>query len=203
MSVNLSVNTNPSAYSLNTPLLKVFNPPIVAKRNPGVHDMAPIGTVWVNTVQQNAYVLAGISSNTADWASMGTQTGSFHSVTVDTGDITVEEGNIDVTAGNISANAGAISGASLATTGDASIGGKISVVGNIVANAGLLVKGDAGAGTSQALTFTNVSDVTQGVGNMAILSANGNSGNNTGFLKIYFGTVTAYIPYFTDIAPSS
>jgi hypothetical protein len=53
---------------------------------------------------------------------------------------------------------------------------------------------------SQPALLTNVVNRTQGAGALTILSTNGNSGTNTGFIKMYVGTQVVYIPYWTTIA---
>ena len=60
--------------------------------------------------------------------------------------------------------------------------------------------GDSG-GVLSTTSLTNVVNTTQGVGALTILSTNGNSGTNAGFIKMYQGTTIIYIPYWTTIAP--
>ena len=60
---------------------------------------------------------------------------------------------------------------------------------------------DHGTGISSTTMLTNVVNTTQGAGALTLLSTNGNSGTNAGFIKMYVGTTAVYIPYFTSIAP--
>jgi hypothetical protein len=97
-------------------------------------------------------------------------------ITATAGDITATAGDIVADAGTIEAVLGSVAGASVYATGD--LGGAASTTG-----------------------FTNAVDTTQGAGTLSILSSSANPGNNAGFLKIYVGATTAYVPYFTTIAP--
>lgn len=58
--------------------------------------------------------------------------------------------------------------------------------------------GDSG-GTASQTALTNATNTTQGAGSRTILSTGAGSGTNAGFIKIYVGTTTAYLPYFTTI----
>ncbi len=60
---------------------------------------------------------------------------------------------------------------------------------------------DHGTGISSTTMLSNVVNTTQGAGALTLLSANGNSGTNAGFIKMYVGTTVVYVPYFTSIAP--
>jgi hypothetical protein len=60
---------------------------------------------------------------------------------------------------------------------------------------------DHGTGLSGKTMLTNVVNTTQGAGDLTLLSTNGNSGTNAGFIKMYVGTTVVYVPYFTSIAP--
>lgn len=60
---------------------------------------------------------------------------------------------------------------------------------------------DHGTGLSGKTMLTNVVNTTQGAGALTMLSTNGNSGTNAGFIKMCVGTTVVYIPYFTSIAP--
>lgn len=65
-----------------------------------------------------------------------------------------------------------------------------------------LVANDDVAGTAAKTTFTN-GDVTSVAGGakLTIDSQSAVAGVNAGFIKIYVGATTAYIPYFTNISP--
>ena len=71
----------------------------------------------------------------------------------------------------------------------------------LVVGANIQCAGDSGAGTASSTSLTNIINTTQSTGTLSIKSTTANSGNNTGFLKIYVGTTVAYIPYFVTISP--
>lgn len=64
-----------------------------------------------------------------------------------------------------------------------------------------LYSGADTGGVATYLGLTPVTDTTQGVGALTLVSTNGNSGTNTGFLKFYIGVQAVYVPYFVTIAP--
>lgn len=124
-------------------------------------------------------------------------------------DISTASGNIDATTGSIEAGTTVTAGTGLvAVTGGvlASAGDITAILGDITATAGkvnglsVYATGDDG-GVAATTSLTASTNTTQGVGNLTILSTNANSGDNAGFIKVYVGTTTAYIPYFTNIAP--
>ena len=184
---NLNQNV---AYGLSQALLGVLASPIISKRSPTTADKAPIGQEWVNIVTNQIYFLAGIANNLATWNLMeaGGGSGVFASVEATTGNITADTGSVVVTAGNVTANG---TGAVIAAIG----------TGGLVKGTSLSAAGDVGTGSSGTTQFTNAVDTTQSSGTLSILSASANNGNNAGFLKIYVGTVVAYVPYFTTVAP--
>jgi len=80
--------------------------------------------------------------------------------------------------------------------------------GAIITGGGILggsvqVDNDLSAGFSPGtiLGLTHTRNTTQGVGDMTILSTNGNPGNNAGYFTFYIGNTPAYVPYFLNIAP--
>jgi len=345
----MSVNqNNATAYGAKpTGLLSVFNPPIISNRAPTVGDKAPLGTVWINSATQAAWVLTQIAANVAAWGDITGGGGAFMNLSVVPGGIGINlpapgagqlaaTGNISTTTGNITATAGAVvagttvtAGTGItATTGDITVdagsvfvedsvndtsartfqslknragaivqtgdalgsllfqgwdgtqyvaaaeiqalvtgtpavnrvgsslvfsthpdavtginpvtrltldqtgvltiaqqdapgvnslvlqgnGGILLGTGNILATGGSITAGTALiggtvysggdlGGVAASTSITNVTNTTQGAGTLSIKSTDGNNGNNAGFIKVYIGTVTAYVPYFTNIAP--
>jgi len=62
------------------------------------------------------------------------------------------------------------------------------------------VTGDAGVGIATTTGLTNVVATIAGTGALTIVSSTGSTARtNAGFIKIYVGTVVAYIPYYTQI----
>jgi hypothetical protein len=224
------------AYGLSDSLLNVFQQPIVSQRDPGGNDKYQIGTLWVNTSSDDAFVLTSVVANVANWVGVAGGSGVFTSLVVNPGDLTVTageatvQGNITSVAGNISTTAGSIASAAdvsavgnvIASGGDVQvIAGNIDVtLGNITVSAGDItatlgdIEAAAGAvrggqleatddlgGVVGVTSITNAVNTTQGAGTLSIVSASANPGNNAGFLKVYIGATTGYIPYYTDIAP--
>lgn len=111
-------------------------------------------------------------------------------ITTTTGNVVVTLGNIGVDAGNITVSAGDIT----------AVGGNIVAAAGVVNGVQVEATGDLG-GVVSVTSLTNVTNTTQGAGDLTIKSTTGNPGDNTGFIKIYVGSTTAYVPYFTNIAP--
>lgn len=57
------------AYGIGDNLIQLAPRPIVAQRDPGVRDLAQLGTIWVNTVSGVFFGLASISAGSANWTS--------------------------------------------------------------------------------------------------------------------------------------
>jgi hypothetical protein len=174
---------NNVAYGLSQPLLNVFPVPIVSTRTPTTRDRADIGTIWVNKSTNTYYVLTSVVANVSTWTTAGSGAGIFTSleatsgnITADAGNIVATLGNVTVSAGDITATAGAVRGAQVEASGD--LGGVVSIT-----------------------SITNVTNTTQAAGTLAVKSTTANAGNNAGFIKVYIGATTAYVPYFTNIAP--
>ncbi len=151
---------------------------------------------------------AGDISATTGSVSAGTTVVAGTTITAGTG-ITSTTGNIVATAGAVNAGTTMTAGTGItATTGNivASAGNINATVGSITAGsniAGLMIgaTGDSGSGAATVTQLTNAVDTTQGVGLLTILSANGNSGTNTGFIKMYVGLTPVFVPYYADITP--
>lgn len=95
MSVNITRRT---AYGLSDPILNVPDGAIPAKRNPTANDKAQIGTVWVNTITNAAFILTSIVDNSANWESI-TSGGSSLTFDADTGSATPSSNIITFTGG--------------------------------------------------------------------------------------------------------
>lgn len=62
------IQTNQVAYTETQPLSTIPLLPIVAKRDPSVNDKAPIGSLWVNKLTNEAWILTSIANNEAHWS---------------------------------------------------------------------------------------------------------------------------------------
>lgn len=206
MSMNLKRQN--LAYGLNNPLQGLNPETIKAKRAPVTSDMAEVGTIWINRLTSDSWVLTKIVSNAASWTPITVVNGAV----ISTGNLTVTVGNIVATAGNIRANGGdivaagemACDGDFTTTAGDitATLGDITATVGDVIAGSSVFVAGDAGAGDAGSLGLTNDIEDTLSSGVLSITGTTASTGANAGFIKIYVGVTEAWIPYFTDISPT-
>lgn len=188
---------NNFAPGLNQPFSNIFQAPVVSVRPPGTSDKAPLGTVWIDKTSSDAYICVQVANNATLWISIAGGAGIFSSLSV--------TGNIQSTAGSIQAQntITAVTGDIIASAGDiVSTLGVVRAQLDVVAFTGQVIwGGDTGVVGAGKMALTNVTNTTQGAGALTMLSTNGNSGTNTGFIKMYMGGTTVYIPYFANIAP--
>jgi len=76
-------------------------PPIVSKRSPTTRDRAELGTLWVNTVLNDAFILTSVASGVSSWINAGGGSGTFSALNINPGNATITSGNLVVTAGSI------------------------------------------------------------------------------------------------------
>lgn len=211
---------NAVAYGLSEALPVVFNPPIISNRAPLPKDKAPLGTIWIDKPNNDGFVLTSVVANVATWIGIGGGSGSFTDLTVTNsitagGPITTTTGDLSAPAGNITCSGNIEGGQLIAETGSivsllgnitATTGNIIATAGNVLAvggavsGGGLFAVDDIG-GTALTTSITNVTNTTQSTGALSIVSASANPGTNTGFIKVYIGTIPAFVPYFNTIAP--
>lgn len=79
--------------------------------------------------------------------------------------------------------------------------GAIITTGDLEVTAGSVLVGDDSGGTLGYLTITNVVETLLGLGEMTVLSTTGNGTDSDGWLKLYNGTTTVWVPFWNDIAP--
>ena len=67
------------SYGLSEPLVNIGQEPIVSKKDPRASDRAQIGTEWINTATNNAFVITSVVDNLATWINInsGSATNSF------------------------------------------------------------------------------------------------------------------------------
>lgn len=155
----------------------------------------------------SATIHGNITSTTGNLVSTLGSVSAATTVTAGTG-IIATTGNIAASAGNVSASGTVTAGTGInSSTGNivASTGNIISSLGSItaattVSGAGVVATGDTG-GFATFTTLSNATNTTQSTGTLAIKSTTANPGNNAGFIKMYVGVTTVYVPYFTNIAP--
>jgi hypothetical protein len=207
------------AYGLSQPTIPVM--PMVQRipTAPTGSTRGVLGQIVIAQDTEAVYMLTSVSAGNSTWSGLTGSSGIFTSLLV-TG-ISNFEGvatfndNVVIPTGNLTVTAGALNVGGVATIENGLVvnAGGIDVTAGIVtapafvgsdgvySSANLFAGGDDGVGLVANTSFTNATNTTQGAGNLTILSTNGNSGDNTGFIKIYVGTTEAWVPYFTDIAP--
>jgi len=119
-----------SAYGITNPLVNVFPDPIRARRAPTVNDKLDIGSLWIDTVHNQAYTLTSIANNQANWSTLTLMgVGVFNAVESTVGNITADVGDIIATLGNISSGGTITSGGALtvSTGGLAILDGNLNV----------------------------------------------------------------------------
>lgn len=167
-------------------------------------------------VQAGVNVTAGaiVAAGTAITA--GTTITAAGNIRSTGGDIIANAGNITAVVGDVSAGGDVIaisditssSGNIIAAAGNitATLGDITAATGDIEASAGAIrgdqveSTGDLG-GVALTTSFTNATNTALSSGTLSIKSTSANPGDNAGFIKIYVGATTAYLPYFTNIAP--
>lgn len=175
----------------------------------------------------SAWILTSIISNSATWQLIEYAGGAgvFSSLTVTPGPISLTGttsintsgsavttigtgGTGAVNIGNATGNT-AITGTLTTSAGiTATTGNIVATDGNITATAanrrvtgtGVYASGDAG-GVAGTTGLTNLANSAVSTGIMTINSTTANPGANAGYLQMYLGSTTIFIPYFTDIAP--
>lgn len=189
------------AYTMNQPLYNIFPAPIIAKRSPATSDKAQIGTIWINTVINGAWVLTSLVNNLANWADLSAGGGTFSSLTVNpgptslTGITTINgtttintSGNSATTIGNLTNTGGIImrvgsgnfvlDGAPAATM----------TVGASLTTGTITIGGTAQTGTITlgSSSGTNIVDIGTGAGATSV-----NIGTGAGANVVSIGTHTA------------
>ena len=159
------------AYGLNQPLINEAQLPIVSTRNPTTSDKALIGTVWVNTSNNDAFILTSIVANSANWASTTGGGGSFSSLTVTPGPISLTGTTTINTIGAATTSIGSTTGASgiaLAVgTGNFSLSGATGstiTIGTGLTTGTILIGGAAETGTITLGSSSGANTVAIGAG---------------------------------------
>lgn len=147
-------NTLKQAYSPNAGVVSLAPRPVISVRNPTTSDTGyPIGTNWINTSTQTAYILVDITNNQAIFTTAPASGAELlTALIVDPGDIEIVSGDLLVDAGNIQV-----------TAGDVSIGGDLDVTGNVT------ITGDIDFTSAQLIDLTSTLDAAPSI----LLNANG------------------------------
>ena len=161
------------SYALNQPLNLDAPYPIVAKRDPGTADKAPIGQEWVNTTANTVFFLTSVANNAANWVNISGGAGVFSSLTVNPGPTNLSTVGVGAVSIGNAANTSAVTITS-GTGGVAIVGG-----GNTIS-----IGNDAAANTVNIGSNTGAAATTINSGTGAITLSPANTGT------IVLGTAT-------------
>jgi filamentous hemagglutinin len=115
------------AYGVGDNLIPLAPLPIVANRDPRSSDFAQPGTIWINSSDDTIWMLATITSNSANWqTSPASGVGIFTSVQVTPGDLDVDQGDVNITLGALNVLAG-----NTTLAGDLTVSGVSTFLGDI------------------------------------------------------------------------
>jgi hypothetical protein len=92
-------------YGLTNALTGLAPQPIIANRAPTTSDTAPLGTVWVYTAADEAYILTSVANASASWEAVTGGAGVFSSLTVNPGPVNMLTDTATAT-GNFGTGAG-------------------------------------------------------------------------------------------------
>lgn len=199
---------NQNSYALTQPLVNVFPAPIVSVRAPTPSDRAQIGTLWIDTINNDAFTLTSIKNNTSNWAAFTGGTGFFtnltvtgtstfgNTITVTGGGVHLTSGSVTVSTGNIDIPAGVITAAEANITSSASIGsGGLSCSGGIDVTAGNLSVDTGDVNVSEGDINAVAGNIVSLVGNveagqMLVVSGSGDPGSGVPRSLCITGSIT-------------
>lgn len=168
---------NSVAYGLSQPLLDVFPAPIVSNRNPAPADHAQIGTIWINKLSNDSFLLTSIVSNAANWLLIIGSAGGIAQITSNAGIVTPAAGNVNALGGSNITTSGAGSTLTIATVGSPSFAGTVTAgtgfvatTGNITATTGNFVA--TAGGINVATTVVAGTGITATTGNITASAGN-------------------------------
>lgn len=158
-------------YGIGDNLVQMPPNPIIADRDPGVHDIAQLGTLWVNRVSGTFFGLASVSAGVANWTSTpaagatilaSLQVTGAGGIVVDTGDIDVTLGDINVAAGNVDIAGNLAVAGTLTFTGDLDLssGALIDLTSTLDAAPSILLHANGGVNESIELHSDQGTSVT-------------------------------------------
>lgn len=162
-----------NAYGLNSPLTSVFPEPIVSQRSPTAADSAPIGTLWVDKPNDDAYILTSVVANSATWIGVGRGAAAFTNITVSES-YTQSAGTFDVdgsalTLDGTSASNFSVAGVGIDLTLDSAAGRVIVAGGEATANAVTISATDAAGGVDINSGTGGISIDSTGTGDIALV----------------------------------
>jgi len=165
-------------YGVGDNLIQIPPQPIVANRDPSTADFAQPGTVWINSTDDTIWMLATITSNSANWqTSPASGVGIFTSVQVNPGDLDVDAGDVNITLGDLNVLAG-----------NTTLAGDLTVAGTTT------LSGDIDFASTALIDFTSTLDAAPSI----LLEANGGTSEQ---VKLYSnqGTSVSSIYLLSDV----
>lgn len=158
-------------YGLSQPIIKTAPFPINSQRSPVASDFATPGTIWVNKLTNQVYILASIVANSATWISAAGGPAIFSSLTVTPGPISLTGTTTINTAGaaNTTIGAGGTGAVIIGNaTGNVTIpaGNLTLTTGNLTLTAGnvVLTLGDLQLNANRVITWSNGISILTGAG---------------------------------------
>lgn len=175
-----------TSYGLSQAIIPNSPSPVVAKRNPNTNDFMQVGTVWCNITNNEVFILASITNNSANWVSTSGGAGVFSSLTVTPGPINLT--------GTTNIN---IAGAANTSIGNAASTTALVGTVNINTGAGGITSVGSPTNTTDVLGTVNINtngagDTEIGVGgtgSVTIGNATGDTFIDAGNLNISAGNV--------------
>lgn len=173
-----------TAYSFGqSPLTKIFPPPIVSSRSPLTSDKYFIGQIWINSSTNAVYVETSIVNNLATWKQVTTSggAGTFASLTVTPGPVSLTGTT------NINTTGAAVTTLGTGGTGAVNIGnatGNTAVTGTFTTSAGITVTTGGVTVSAGNVVLSNPGNFVSLPGPVDILSG---AGAPAGALALHIG----------------
>jgi len=204
MAVNLQPNL---VYGVTEDTSVLVLPmPIEALRDPTTFDRAPIGQVWVNTVNATAFLLTRVQNNISTWVNQPGGTAAFNSLTVTPGPIALTSALTTITgSANVAqliylhANGGAAETIDIHAdqgTGVASINmhsdvGGVTIAGGLATADAINITASNAAGGIDIDAGALISlNTTAATGNIQIIAGTNTAAGNAIVQGTYTGVVT-------------
>jgi hypothetical protein len=205
-----------SNYGFPSPLTSPVLPPIISLRTPKTNDFAPIGSLWIYTTGNAAYILVSIVSNVATWNLLEASSGAgvFSSLTVTPGPVSLTGTTTINTSGAANTNIGSGTNTGTVTIGstahstavdifaptvdiDSSTGGGVTVGDSIttgsVSMATSLTTGGLVLGSNAGTAATTLIYGGSGTGGIVLQGGTGST-SSVGNVQIVPGTATSASP---------
>jgi len=152
-----------TSYGLSQAIIPNSPSPVVAKRNPLVSDHMQVGTVWCNITNNDVFILASITNNSANWVSISGGAGNFASLIVFPGPISLT----GTTTINGVGTAETFIGNALSTT-DITGPVEINTLGNGLTQIGAGGTGRVDIGNATGNTFIDAGNLNMSAGNVVL-----------------------------------